>query len=566
MATDCDPTEQALRALRDGDWSSYRALAEAAIDGDEQDFFGPIAALHPVNINIFNVLLALDSDVVAEAFDYLLPTIGRLLSVSLGEAEQYLDFVRKLGEGGWSQAARQLVPHVRAAPLLAQQLGESLKARELPLDSADVVWAQSYAAGAPAEAFMYLRRLSLDEPRSVAQLSLLVLSLETSDVEPLASLQEPISRALLLQAPVVGHTAWSALCQLAERSPAARNGLKDALDAGDPRAAIAILRFLLRDSTDENGSPTGESVSKTLANLVKLAISDASIRVEVDSALAYLLHRQRKMDAVVGALVQLGAHEEDATLLFGQLTNTLPIKPTPYARVLTAWLLYENVNFDSLKSLISAGVARRTTALLDQRAFAGATTEQRFKAARRVLGLTHHGPTLCKFAEAILEMTSLGDERLVLGEELLHLVYAEYPGAMEEFLKSKRLTFPKDSLEGVVYRSLYASALAWRRVLQRLPVRRELHISDKQRQILGARSRRIQRVAMRTAHRGSVFYDMVNHVNIAQGHKFASHFEGGAPVITELRSMSHSVELPSSERADPMRGLLERMQLRKDGR
>jgi hypothetical protein len=63
---------------------------------------------------------------------------------------------------------------------------------------------------------------------------------------------------------------------------------------------------------------------------------------------------------------------------------------------------------------------------------------------------------------------------------------------------------------------------------------------------------------MRGAAERSVFASIFTNVHLAQGRRFATHTAHGAPQIAEMQQASHSIELPSSELADPVGGMLRR--------
>ena len=208
----------------------------------------------------------------------------------------------------------------------------------------------------------------------------------------------------------------------------------------------------------------------------------------------------------------------------------------------------------------------RAPVVLDEVAFAAQTPERRVKAARRLLALMHHGPTLCHFCELIATMSMLGSERFNLSGEMLDNAFLEYPGATEEFLRDKTSTLSPSAPETQVFQGIYANVLQWRSVLEKLPNRKELRPSDAVFQVLRARKRRINREIMRVAAEQSIFASLCTNVHMAQGRKFASHTPFGAPQITQMAESSHMVELPSSELADPMRGQIERNNLLRNAR
>jgi hypothetical protein len=71
-------------------------------------------------------------------------------------------------------------------------------------------------------------------------------------------------------------------------------------------------------------------------------------------------------------------------------------------------------------------------------------------------------------------------------------------------------------------------------------------------------------------HRGaeamSVFASTMTKVHIAQGNRVTSHIEDGPMAICSMGQFGHSIELPSSELSDPMRGFIHRMKMLENSR
>jgi len=264
--------------------------------------------------------------------------------------------------------------------------------------------------------------------------------------------------------------------------------------------------------------------------------------------------------------MRLGAVPKDMVEEFPEVFGALANHTNEFASVLTNWLLSPDVSFTSLASLLSMCTSSRAPVALDETAFATPPPERRLKAARRLLALTHHGPTLCHFSALIAEMPTLGPERFNLSGQMLDNAFLEYPGATEEFLKDKTSTLSTSAPEAQVFHGVYANILQWRSVLEKLPNRNELRPSDAEFQVLRTRKRRFNREIMRVAAEQSIFASLCTNLHMAQGRKFASHTPFGAPQITQMAESSHFFELPSSELADPMRGQIERNNLLRNAR
>ncbi|MCY1551252.1 hypothetical protein D9M68_875690 [compost metagenome] len=149
---------------------------------------------------------------------------------------------------------------------------------------------------------------------------------------------------------------------------------------------------------------------------------------------------------------------------------------------------------------------------------------------------------------------------------MLQVLFDEYPAATDKFLKEKAKACSRSAPEARSYRAVYASVLRWRRVLERLPALQELRPTDNELHILRTLKSRLNREILRGAAERSIFANMVSSAHVAQGRKVVIRTPHGSPQVVAMGEASHSIELPSSELADPMRGHLNRIQLLRDAR
>lgn len=199
--------------------------------------------------------------------------------------------------------------------------------------------------------------------------------------------------------------------------------------------------------------------------------------------------------------------------------------------------------------------------VLDVGRLASADAERRINVARRLLALTYDGPTLCGFIQIFAEETMLQPSGVGTAGEMLNYAHDEFPSAAHAFLKAKAHAAPKGSHFRAMYRSLYCNALIWRRELGRLPVAGELQAESRQAQALWAMQNRHNRDILRGARAQSIFASMSINLHIAQGQRVVSHQGMQTSAIVDLQSHSQTMELPNSEIADPVGGVLRRWKL-----
>lgn len=568
MAPKSDAIHIAACSLQAGLWSEYESQVKVAYRTSEGEIWVQLAKQHPGTVNVFVALSALSVQEGPAACRWLLPVVGQLPHMSLSDAKQLLNFAETLNVSHRYMPAEQLKPHIAARPKLGRELGEYLGAEDAPGEASVFVWAGAFTSGTPKAAACYVETL-LTGAAGDARLAAVLTTFLPADNEEvqrvLASLEPSLADALVENSAVLGNVAWTAMCHISDQSAKARNALSEALRAGLPEATIAIANSLYRRDQTTVGV-TGTTVEELVNSLLQIGLSDDRFRRHIDAAVDSLFYRQALLPMATQSVMRLGAAPKDVVEAFPEVFGALANHPNEFASVLTNWLLSPDASFASLASLLSMCTSSRAPVALDETAFAAQSPEQRLKAARRLLALTHHGPTLCHFSALIAEMSMLGPERFNLSGQMLDNAFLEYPGATEEFLKDKTSTLSPSAPEAQVYQGVYANVLQWRCVLEKLPNRKELRPSDAEFQVLRARKRRINREIMRVAAEQSIFASLCTNVHMAQGRKFASHTPFGAPQITQMAESSHVVELPSSELADPMRGQIERNNLLRNAR
>ena len=507
-----------------------------------------------------NALSAFKGQDCFEVCNWLLPVVGQLPSLSLSDAKQLLGFAEAIDHSYRHVPIEQLSPHISARPELGRELGAYLRNIDSPGEASVIVWAGSFAGGAPKVAAAYLAELLTGGGTDTRLAVILTTCLPNRDQEVkkiVASHDPSLVNAIAGSTEALGAAAWNALCFMANQSGKAAGVLRDALLAGARDATIAIANSLRQVKDPAANGVTGTPLAELVDYLLFIGFHDADLRHDIDAAVSVLFLRPLLRPVVTDCVKKLGAAGQDVVVLYPRVFGTLASKRDEFATVMTDWLTSPDTCFSSLASLLSMCANGRAPVVLDDAVFAAQTTERRLKAARRMLAFTHNGPILCEFCALIAEMKVLGTERFNLAGQMLDKAFLEFPAATEAFLESKTIALVNDP-DAHIYRDIYANALQWRGVLEKLPHRKEILPTDLEMQALRNMSRRFHREVMRLASERSFFSKFCSNTYVAQGKKFAIHTANGVPQISHMAEMTHSVELPSSELADPMRGLIER--------
>lgn len=563
-----DLVKTAACSLQSGDWEGYKQQMRVVLSGSDEEAWGHLAACHPALVNLFSMIERLPKASSRDVCDLLLPAIGKLSTASVAEALALLRLAENAPPGYGYVPVQALKPHILARPELGRELCDALRSSGVTSEAVLAVWAGSFAEAAPGAAASHVLNL-LAAPRTDGPvLVALVCALPIGHEEVRGAL-EPAERrvtdAIVASGGVDEGQVWSALTRVAWLSCSAREQLSKALVDGVPSATIAVANTLYWREPPAQ-TVTGVPLPELVQQLLEAGLRNDSIRGRIDSAVESLVFRESGRPLVAQCAVALGNLAENVVDCYGQLFAGLAHHQAEFERVLTAWLLEPGTNFGSLAELLSMCASHRAPIGLDEAMFIAQSRNRRVKAARRLLALTHNGPAICEFIAEIAEMAKLGDERLTLAAELLDLAFREYPRATEEFLKARVDAGPRHALHVAVYRAVYANVLRWRRVLGRLPRLKELRPGEAELLALRRLKRAVNREILRGASERSVFKDLFMNLHMAQGKKAATHTLHGPPVVTPYAESSHYIELPSSERADPMRGRLERNRLLRNAR
>lgn len=548
-------------SLRTSRYSDYETLVTAFVKAHSEDSLWPaLGAAHGSAFNVFERLSAWPADGVRVAMRRLMPAVEHVQTLSTPEGAQFLQFAERVPPSFRYSVSELLRPLLGRAPDIGQQLGDAIRRGDVSGEGSTRVWAGAYASAAPLHASKYAVSLCTGTAADVALMVVLLQFLPTANEEVRAVLQpleSELASAITCAAPTLSYDAWHALTAIAGLSPTAMNFLDRAVDAGDPTALTAVANWLHGTSTPTVGA-TAVPIERLVTHMLRHAIQNPDVRAAVDSAVAGLLFRASLRPGILQCVGSLSGVDEDLEEIFPDTFNSVCEKPDDFSKLLTEWLLAEGVAFAAVRSLLARCSQQRAQVALDPAVFGRATAARKVIAARRLLALTHNGPVLCKFIACLAETPSLQPDGLNFAAQMLNEAFAEYPSATEEFLKSRTTVAGRRAPFAPVYRGMYANVLRWRMVLRRLPKLNELRPTDAQLQALRAMRQRVNREIMRGAAERSVFASIFTNVHLAQGRRFATHTAHGAPQIAEMQQAGHSIELPSSELADPVGGMLRR--------
>ena len=556
----------AITALRELRYSDYRSLVSKHLFQDgEQAMWESLAAAHPADINFVDAITTLPPTQISSLSLQLFPILSKLSLLSFADVLRLLEFAQQVPTSHLDGLGDGIRAQISLHPDFGRALGEGIAHHSA--DSMVLrVWALAYSRAVPIMAAEFIVSM-LDGSEVDQQLIIALatfLSFSTDEVSEIVSPKEDELAGLLLEKTTSnGATAWEALTSYAKSSQLALGYLLAAIESGNDEAIIAFSSSLFRLKATTVG-PNAQPLEPVVKQLLAAGYNNENVRAHVDGGLRTLLFSSDQRAMVVTCLIEWGSADSDITEVFPNTFESLEHHQSDFIRLFTAWLLQPDTNFEAISSLLSRCVSTRAPTGIDKELFTSAEPVRQVKAMRRLLALTNFGPILCDFISQIAEMSELKGRELDFAVELLNRAFQEFPEATEQFLREKSKSVPKRTEISQVYRGVLANALRWRRVLNRLPSLNELRPTDEEIQVIRSLRVRFNRDVQKQAAEKSFFAQLVSTSHIAQGRRFASHDFKTPPTIGSMAQHSHSIELPTSELSDPMKGYLQRAFMLRD--
>lgn len=549
-----------ITALRDKRQEEYETLVAAFPRGEAGAIlWKAIGDAHGSAFDLFERLLAWPMVSTSVAVRRLMPAVEFVKSLAHADAIRLLQFSERVEPSFRHIVANQLKHHITSTPELGRQLGESLRLGEIQGEGATRVWAGAFWEAAPQQAALFTSKLVNGDDANAALLAttLQYLPPNFDVVTTLLPQEAKLATVLLEAAPTLGGEGWHALTAIAGFSKTAMDAIQNAIAIGEVPALIAVANWLYKISTPTVGA-TGAALEEVVKNLLRHAVANSEVQRWVDSGVSSLFYRESLRGLALHCITELGQSSGDVVESFKETFDAVCDKPEDFTKLLTEWLLAESTSLSAIRGLLSRCNTQQAPTGLDGVIFAAAPTERKVAAMRRLMAMTHNGPVLCLFIAALAETPAMQPQGLELATHMLNETFSEYPDATVEFLRPRTRPAARHEPFSHVYRGVYANALKWHRVLSKLPKRNELRPTDSQRHALRAIRQRINRDIIRMAEKNSIFASLSTKMHVAQGRRFASHSDHGVPQVVQMQETSHSVELPSSELADPVGGMLRR--------
>ncbi len=197
---------------------------------------------------------------------------------------------------------------------------------------------------------------------------------------------------------------------------------------------------------------------------------------------------------------------------------------------------------------------------LDVAQLTPATPEKVRKVVRRLFGTAALGDLVCRLVFPLHGLTQDGLYLGTVADAFGNFIGREYPETTKRYLTDQLATLPDGSevramTEGVLKHLDEIGAM-----YEQLPILKELQIGTEKLAIFRSFKREEQREIHAIAEEMSIARLLTTNVSLKYGKAFVYRFNGHYSPVTPLGAFSAYIEVPFSERYDPVAGLYRRLQ------
>lgn len=521
-----------------------------------------IAALHG-DLNLFSLLNQITHDSYMSSIYLILESAKKIKNRTDEDIYALSDYSRRVDGAFIEVVADEIAASLKERPEFAITLLEKIGEREDALDAALLAWAIAYAKAFPDGAFDFLHQSDASPLiNSFLYVSLLMnLGRNPNFGEFVHSHHDDVIANIIKlgEEKPNSHIAWQVLCDVSEFSAAATQHLRRIILEGGAPIARAFL-FKMATRNQENITIENIPLREFLIPILHIAMQGNEIEMQYGAILARLVSNKATRDEVFSVMKYAEENlDVDLSEKFESLSHAIISDAELFKTLLTKRLMDKNSDPKTIRNLLQFCIVGQTGCDIDEELFLSADFEPRRRMMARLIAYTHNGPSLCTFAAVFAESEKMQPDGLSIAKSIIEYAILEYPDSSEKFFIGKKKI--KSSSRNAA--SLYFSAMKFliksKSERETLPNLDELKPSSSQRLAMIHQDIKMNREIGRAAGEKSIFSSIAKKVRILQGTKVATIMYDGRTSITEMGSMSYSIELPRSERADPVGGLIRRI-------
>lgn len=521
-----------------------------------------VAALHN-DLNLFSLLNEITHDSFMSSIYLILESAKKVKIRTDADIFALSDYSRRVDGAFLEVVADEIAVSLKGRAEFAVTLLRKIGERDEALDAALLAWAIAYVRAFPDDAFNFLNQFDASPVKNsflyVAMLMNLSRNLKFEDFirhhhdEVIANIKK------LSKEKPDSHIAWQVLCEISEFSAEATDYLRSAISEGNIPIARAFL-FKLAKKNERFVTIEKIPLAEFLTKILHVALQDNEITMQYGAIISILILNKDTRDEIF--IVMEYAEKNlsiDLVERFDSLSHAIISDAVLFRALLTKRLMDKASDPAILRNLLQFCVVGQTDCDIDEGLFESAIFEQRKRMMARLIAYTHNGPALCSFAAFFAESKKMQPDGLVISKSMIEYIVDEYPNSLEKFLleKMKKKTLSKESI--LLYSSGMKILMKSKNGRETLSSLDELKPSSSQRLAMIHQNIKTNREIGCAAEEKSIFSSIAKKVRIMQGIKVATIMYDGRTSISEMGSMSYSIELPQSERADPVGGLIQRV-------
>lgn len=521
-----------------------------------------IASFHS-QLNLFTFLVEVEDQDMRPTVNLVLEATKHIAKCSVTDALNLCRFAQKIDPAFLFQVEGVLTGIAKDNPGLMPTLLTEMRAAELVGDSSYLVWACSYCNSSPEDAFNFLQMAKgaaeLDN-FIVAALFINLSSLVRKNSEIATNFSEEITARVIELSELRPDSwiSWRAVCTASEFSEDAAQILQSIPSSQNIAAQMELLMWIANQDKEQLGI-LQIPASALMLPMISTAISDIRLRQTFDATVARLLYRVNGQAEGVKVINAFSNYSEDVTLHFNLAFHALASRPELFTKVFTQWIMGKGINAGVLRSMIRECVAGQYPCRVDDAVFQTANAQEKKRIAMRLLAWTHNAPCLSKFIENLAESPKKQPDGIGVAFVILRHMVSEYPAFTVDFLDARLSAVEKNSVAHKLYHHYHKIVLGFRNAQKELPPIAELAPTSQQQIAMHQHQVRSQRQMSKAAKAQSVIGQLAHQVTVMQGKRVASVMPDGTINISDMAEFSYTIDLPLSERADPVGGLLNRI-------
>jgi hypothetical protein len=567
MRDSFDGQERALLVstlVNEGPAALDRWLDELVPQPTDECVRAELVNLH-VTHNLFALLATVRDADVRPALNLVLEAASQIQNVSVSDVLNLYRFAKELEDAFLFYIEEALAKLLRAAPQLNRPVLDALKAEGMVDGRIALLWSSAFCGSLPDESFEFLTDTPCDSDSEL----LLRIAVFVSVPLPVRHASIAYESVVVSLVPDILEASrkypgfyfiWRAVCLAAELASLAASELK-AIALSENFVARNALMSWIAEKAGTSEFPSAISVSELMLPVFNGCLLDSEACQLFDATLARLLRRKETSAEALRILTAL-AMGKDSLAMLRLAMHAVSSERELFSQFFAICMASKEVNSKFLRSMIRKFVTEESPCKIDGAVFSAVDYQGKKRIGMRLLAWTHNAPCLMAFAEDFAEDPNKQPTGVSLADLLLVHLISEYPVTLANWLESKVKSISEDSKDAPfaqMYRHHHARAEPFRAALNELPTLSELSPTSPQQLALQQRRVRSQREVNKAANAQSVFSQIAKRVTILQGKQVATVMPNGNLEISNMAEFSYSIELPMSERADPVGALMKRI-------